>query len=165
MHEERVIVVDAENKVTGSVPRSEMRQKNLIHRASYILVFNGKNELFVQKRTTRKDIYPGYYDIAAGGVVVEGESYEESAQRELKEELGVQATLRPLFDNYYNDVQNKVWGRIFSCVHDGPFSLQAAEVESGAFMTLAEILDHSEREPYTPDGLFILSRLLSRHTI
>lgn len=165
MNEERVVIVDIHNQVTGSATRREMRQQKLRHRASYVLVFNGQSELFVQKRTMSKDIYPGYYEIAAGGVVSAGESYAESARRELGEELGVTASLRPLFDNYYDDGCNRVWGRVFSCVHEGPFTLQAAEVESGAFMTLAEVFAHSACEPYTPDGLLILHKLLSRRLL
>ena len=56
-----------------------MRTERLPHRCSYILVFNSRGELWVQKRTMIKDIYPGYWDPAAGGVMQVGESYEESA--------------------------------------------------------------------------------------
>ena len=88
---EMVAIVDEHNRVTGQARRAVMRAGHLIHRACYILVFNGRGELFVQKRTPNKDIYPGYYEVAAGGVVLAGESYEESAVRELAEELGISA--------------------------------------------------------------------------
>ena len=87
--EEIVEIVDRDNNSIGAVSRRIMRQQGLIHRASYILVFNRSGELFLQKRTMSKDIYPGFWDLAAGGVVLAGESYEESAKRELREELGV----------------------------------------------------------------------------
>ena len=64
--DEIVLVVDKENNESGSAPRHEMRARGLPHRAAYILVFNSKDEIFVQKRTMSKDIYPGYFDIAAG---------------------------------------------------------------------------------------------------
>ncbi len=79
--EEIIQVVDDDNRETATVSRREMRARGLVHRASYILVFNSKGELFVQKRTQDKDIYPGYLDVAAGGVVLAGESYEEAARR------------------------------------------------------------------------------------
>jgi len=56
--EEIVTIVDEENRVVGAAPRSRMRADGLPHRATYILVFNDEGELFVQKRTTVKDIYP-----------------------------------------------------------------------------------------------------------
>ena len=68
--QEIVQIVDQDNKVTDALPRHLMRSRGLIHRACYILVFNDQQEIFVQKRTTTKDIYPGYWDVAAGGVVL-----------------------------------------------------------------------------------------------
>ncbi len=156
--DEIVAIVDADNRVVGEASRREMRRRNLIHRATYILVFNRRGRIFVQKRTTTKDIYPGYYDVAAGGVVLSNETYEESARRELLEELGIEAELECLGDRYFADDQNRVWGRIYRCVHDGPFVLQAAEVESGEFMTVAEILAPGAAR-FTPDGLAILAAL------
>lgn len=140
-----------------------MRAKGLTHRATYILVFNSKGELFIQKRTATKDIYPGYYDIAAGGVVLADESYEDSAQRELFEELGIKPPLVFHFDNYYADNNNKVWGRIFSCVHDGPMTLQKEEVESGLFLYPDKVLKMSKKEPFCPDGIIILQKFLSQN--
>jgi len=87
--DEIVTIVDEHNKVLGAVPRREMRAKNLPHRSTYILVFNAQGELYVQKRTMTKDVFPGYYDSAAGGVVLAGESYEQGAVRELAEEMGI----------------------------------------------------------------------------
>ncbi|RUM44411.1 MAG: NUDIX hydrolase YfcD [Desulfocapsa sp.] len=162
---ELVQIVDEENRELGVIFRELMREQRLIHRASYILVFNGAGELFVQKRTLSKDVYPGYWDVAAGGVVQAGESYEESAARELAEELGVSGVrLDFLFDQFYSDEDNRVWGRIFSCIHEGPFSLQAEEVEYGRFMAPQTALDYSAVEPFTPDGILILKKLMTRNT-
>ena len=156
---EIVQIVDEDDNEIGAVARHIMRRQRLIHRASYILVFNTNQELFVQKRTMSKDMYPGYLDVAAGGVVLAGESYEQSAERELEEELGIRAKIRFLFDHYYEDADNRVWGRIFSCTHGGPFTFQPEEVADGWFMTIDQALDLSTKEPFTPDGLEILQRL------
>ena len=159
--QEIVQIVDRDNVEIAAVSRHIMREQRLIHQAAYILVFNQKGELFVQKRTMSKDIYPGYWDVAAGGVVLAGESYEHSAERELEEELGVTAPLNFLFDNYYEDDDNRVWGRIFSCIHEGPFTLQEEEVEYGRFMTIEQALWMSGQEPFTPDGVLILQQVQS----
>lgn len=159
--DEVVAICDAENRVIGQASRREMRRRNLIHRASYILVFNSQGHIFVQKRTASKDLYPGYYDIAAGGVVLAGESYEESARRELQEELGVTAELECLGDTFFADERNQVWGRVFRCRHDGPFVLQETEVESGEFMDPAAILTANGAN-FTPDGLIILAKISNR---
>ena len=158
---EIVQIVDRNNRPAGQVPRHVMRRDGLTHRASYILVFNRAGELFVQKRTLTKDVFPGFWDVAAGGVVLGGESYEQSAYRELFEELGVKDTqLEFLFDHYYADQQNKVWGHVFSCCAEGPFVLQQEEIDEGIFLSPEEILARSNSEPFTPDGIEIVKRYL-----
>lgn len=158
--EEIVQIVDRNNQAIDTVPRKIMREKGLIHRASYILVFHPNGHLFVQKRTMSKDVFPGQWDIAAGGVVLAGEDYLESARRELTEELGITVTaLDFLFEHYYEDDQNRVWGHVFKCVHPGPFILQKEEIERGEFMSVEHIIRLNETEPVTPDGLEILGKL------
>jgi 8-oxo-dGTP pyrophosphatase MutT (NUDIX family) len=157
---ELVVIVDRDNNITGSATRRQMRAERLPHRCTYILVFNSRGELYVQKRTMTKDIYPGYWDPAAGGVMQVGESYEQSAAREVDEELGVRGVeLRPLFDLWFEDERSAVWGRAFTCVYDLPLTLQAEEVESVELMTPGEVLRRAEAgEPFTPDGLIVVTR-------
>ena len=162
--QEIITIVDSENNEIDQVSRAEMRARNLIHRATYILLFNSRGDLFVQKRTQTKDIYPGHYEIAAGGVVLAGESYELSARRELAEELGVECEeLTHLFDHFHDDGGNRVWGRVFSCIHDGPMRLQEEEVESGEFMKPENVAGMSRKYPFCPDGLDILNRVLAEN--
>lgn len=163
--EERVAIVDAENRVVGSASRREMREGGLPHRATYILVFNPRGELFVQRRTLTKDVYPGYLDPCTGGVVLAGESYGESALRELEEELGIAGVpLTRHFDHHHTDTQNDVWGRVFSCVWDGPLRLQPEEVADGFWRAPEAVLARAGEEPVTPDGLAVLGRYLKEGT-
>ncbi len=158
--EETVQIVDEENREIGAVTRSIMREQNLIHRATYIFIQNREGKLFIQKRSASKDVYPGYWEAAAGGVVLAGETYEESARRELEEELGLRnVPLTTLFDYYFESPENRVWGRIFHCRHDGPFRLQKEEIEYGFFMDLKNILQLHTSEPLTPDTIVLLQRL------
>jgi 8-oxo-dGTP pyrophosphatase MutT (NUDIX family) len=159
--EEIVVIVDENNRVVGAVPRWQMRAKMLPHRATYILVFDTGGRLYLQKRTVIKDIYPGYYDVAAGGVVLAGETYDESARRELAEELGIRSVeVKPHFDHYHRDEYSRVWGRVYSCRYEGVIVLQPEEIESGAFCDVSQVLEMSTREPFTPDGLVVLKRYL-----
>src|SRR5437667_2569995 len=109
--DEIVVIVDEHNNVVGAAPRREMRVKRLPHRSTYILVFNSQGELYVQKRTMTKDVFPGYYDPATGGVVLAGESYEEGARRELAEELSIHdVPLTSLFTFYFAAERTRAWG-------------------------------------------------------
>lgn len=159
--DEIVAIVDQENRVVGSATRRRVRAERLPHRCAYIFVFNSRGELFVQQRTHTKDVYPGYFDAAAGGVVLSEESYDECARRELAEELGITGVpLDRLFDFYFEDEQVRVFGEAFVCRYDGAISLQAEEIQSGRFMNPVEVVEERFR-PITPDSLHALRRYLS----
>jgi 8-oxo-dGTP pyrophosphatase MutT (NUDIX family) len=160
--EEIIVIVDEHNQIVGAAPRREMRAMRLPHRSTYVLVFNSYSELYVQKRTLTKDVFPGYFDVAAGGVVLAGETYEQGAARELEEEMGIRSILlNRLFEFYFEDEHTRLWGCAFACVYDGAVVLQEAEVESGAFVPVSDILRRAETEPFTPDGMYVLQRYLN----
>ena len=109
---EIVQIVDENNQEIAAVSRRIMREQRLIHRASYILVFNRADELFVQQRTMTKDIYPGYYDIAAGGVVLaERATKNQPSVNWPRNSASRDIPLVPCFDHYYEDDDNRVWGQ------------------------------------------------------
>jgi isopentenyldiphosphate isomerase len=160
--EEWIDLVDADDRVVGRATRAEMRRDNLLHRAVYIIVRDGPGRLFVHRRTTRKDVYPGYWDVTVGGVVGAGEDYETSARRELAEEVGVtSARLVPLFPVRYEDAATRLLGYAFVTRHDGPVTLQAEEIEVGSFVALAEAVRIIREERCCPDGVQVLQRYLA----
>ena len=53
--DEQVQLVDPRNRPCGSASRVTMRQLNCWHRATYIVVRNGKDEICVQERTSIKE--------------------------------------------------------------------------------------------------------------
>jgi len=87
--DELLDVVDDRDRVVGQASRREVRRRRLLHRFSSVLCFDGAGRVYVHRRTDDKDVYPGMYDTAAGGVLAAGETYLEAARRELAEELGV----------------------------------------------------------------------------
>jgi isopentenyldiphosphate isomerase len=158
--DEQVAIVDLANQVAGAAPRWRMRQEGLPHRATYSLIFDAHGRLHVQQRTLTKDVYPGYLDPSPGGVVLAGESYEESAARELEEEMGIRGVaIEPLFDFWFEEEAVRVWGRAFRCRYDGPLVLQAEEVAGIAMMRPEEVL--ASPAPVTSDGLFVVRRFLN----
>ncbi len=86
---ELVEVVDEQDRTLGVLPLDEVHRQSLMHRSVLILVYNMKNELYLQKRGKNKSLYPGRLDISASGHVKQGESREDAAIRELYEELGL----------------------------------------------------------------------------
>lgn len=161
--DELVDILDDDGRVVRVVTRREMRVGRLPHRCVYLLVFNARGELFVHLRTPTKDIYASHWDVAAGGVPSAGESWDEAALREGREELGVTLGLEPLFPIRYEDPLVVVQGRVYRATHDGPFTLQPEEVVRGEFVPLEDALARIDREPFCPDGVVVLNEYLRRH--
>ncbi|MBJ9974719.1 NUDIX hydrolase [Pseudomonas sp. S75] len=156
---ELVAWVDAEDRYLGALPRAELRERGLIGRCTFILLFNGRGELCVHRRTLSKALYPGFWDVAAGGMVGAHESYAESAARELEEELGIaDAPLRFHERFYFDQPGNRLWCAVFSAVSDAPLRLQPEEVMEARFMTLAQAEAQSQVKDYCPDSLAALQR-------
>jgi predicted protein tyrosine phosphatase len=73
MSEEIFDVVNERDEVVGQAPRSEVHRRKLNHRAVHVLVFNSRGELFLQKRSLKKDCFPGAWDSSASGHLDTGE--------------------------------------------------------------------------------------------
>src|SRR5713226_8896717 len=133
-HMEKVDVIDDQGRTVDTVTREEIRRRRLPHRCIYILVFNRRGELFVHLRTPTKDVYPGYWDVAIGGVLAAGVTFDVGAIREGHEELGVPIEPEPLFPFRYEDTNSVVQAMVYRAVHDGPFRLQIEEIVRGEFV-------------------------------
>jgi isopentenyldiphosphate isomerase len=153
-----VDLVDEDGCVVGQVTRREMRARRLAHRSTYVLVFNRRGELFIHLRTATKDVYPSHWDVCVGGVVAAGESFDEGAARELKEELGVDTPLERLSAFRYEDASTIVHGVAYRATHDGPFRLQPDEIVCGEFVAVDEVVERAASEAFCPDGLRVLAR-------
>jgi 8-oxo-dGTP pyrophosphatase MutT (NUDIX family) len=102
--EEQVALYDESGRPCGVAPRSRVRAENLRHGATGIVVRDPLGRFYVHRRTDTKDVYPGLYDLCAGGVLQAGEEPLPSALRELAEELGVTGVpLESLGEGDYSD--------------------------------------------------------------
>jgi len=82
-------------KLIGYATRKSLRKLNLVSKAAHIFVFNTKGELFLQRRAPTKDVYPNLIAPSASGHVDLDETAQQTALRELKEELGING--KPIF--------------------------------------------------------------------
>ena len=76
----------------------------------HVCLFNPAGQLLIQQRTRSKFIWPGRWDVTVGGGVDAGETSRQGAEREVREELGLDmdlSALRPSvtvnFDGGFDD--------------------------------------------------------------
>lgn len=139
VHGELFDVVDESDRPVAVLSRYEVHRQKLRHRAVHIFIFNANGELFLQKRSRWKDVHPSCWDSSAAGHVNAGQTYAETAPRELEEEMGVQSPLEEIGSIAASPMTGMEFVRIFRGVHEGPFVLPPAEIECGAFFPPALI--------------------------
>ena len=131
--EELFPVVDNSDHLLYSAPRSKVHGDNLRHRAVHILLFNGNGEVYLQKRSRRKQRHPGLWDSSAAGHVAAGEDYDVAACRELREELGVETRLTKIGQLPASDRTGQEFVWLYRGQYDGALSLNRAEIETGGY--------------------------------
>lgn len=138
--EEIFDLVDKDDKVIGKVKRWEVhKDPKLIHRSAIILVFNKKGQLFLHKRSKTKDTYPGYWTASACGHLKSGQTYRQTAIRELEEELGIKTIrLKRLGKVLLRMPQETEFQTIYKATYDRPIKIYKKEIEQGQFFTLNE---------------------------
>ena len=154
-------VVNERDEVIGRAPRKEVHAKGLMHRAVHVLVLNARGEVFLQKRSMKKDRQPGKWDSSAAGHVDSGETYDVCAVRELQEEIGWKSStpLERLFKLPASEQtdQEHVW--IYRCNGEGPFTLQPKKSmkAAGSILRLSTIGSATNPtislRPSSPSGL------------
>ena len=155
--DELVDVVDEHDVVQRVASRGEMRRHRLLHRAVSIAVFGTDGRLLVHRRASTKDIWPSFWDIAAGGVVAAGETYAAAAERELAEELGVVGVpLQHIGSGRYTDAAVDEIAHCYRCVCDGPFVFADGEVDEVRWVDWLELSTLMASASFTPDSVALL---------
>ena len=62
MNTELLSLVDENEQVIESLPRSQIHKQGLRHQAVHILVFNRQGHFFLQKRSMQKELNKGLWD-------------------------------------------------------------------------------------------------------
>jgi isopentenyl-diphosphate delta-isomerase type 1 len=149
MPEEIFDVVNERDEVIGQLPRREVHRQGLKHRAVHVLIFNSRGEIFLQKRSENKDTFPQRWDSSASGHLNPGEEYDACAMREVIEELGFTMPHAPKrilrIEACEETGQEFVW--VYRCDAEGPFELNAEEVETGGWFSPEELTKWMREKP------------------
>jgi isopentenyldiphosphate isomerase len=128
---EAVELVDPDGWPVGITTRPAVRAGNLRHRATYIVVRAPDGAVLAHQRAAWKDIWPGRWDIAFGGLGAVGEAWRDGAVRELAEEAGVHVRPGDLVARgpvRYESRETRVVGHVYEVEHTGPFTFPDGEV-------------------------------------
>ena len=153
--DEQVTVFDAQGRVVGAAPRSQVYADGLWHGSAGVLVRSTDGRrLYVHRRTTTKAVFAGMHDCLAGGVIDPGETPLQTATRELREELGIDGqTPAPLatvaWDGEWAGRPMRCHLFAFGIRYDGPIRHQPDEIADGWWWTDAE-LAHRLADPAWP---------------
>lgn len=151
---EYIDIYDKDKRLTGkTVARETPLQTDEFRLVVHVCVFNANDEMLIQKRQSFKKGWPGKWDVSVGGGVQAGENSATAAQREVREEIGVDVDLsnkRPFicaaftngFDDYYVIEINE---------NESFFTSQPEEVEKVMWAdknTILTMIDNDRFIPY-----------------
>jgi isopentenyldiphosphate isomerase len=175
-------IVDERGKPTGkTVSRAVAHREGVLHRTAHVWVVRPSGsgyDVLLQKRSSRKDSFPGMYDTSSAGHIPAGAEPLESAQRELWEELGIEAEPEQLTyaGTFRIQYEQRFHGQVFRdnevtrvYVYREPVELEAlklqeSEVEEVRWFDLEEVwteIQRSRKRICVPkEGLHVLRRFL-----
>jgi 16S rRNA (adenine1518-N6/adenine1519-N6)-dimethyltransferase len=140
-------IVDEQDRVTGTATRKEIHRQGLMHRAVHIFVFNARGKIYVQRRSSAKDRHPLKLDSSAAGHVDPGETYEQTAVRELQEELGIRADIQEILRVPASEETDQEHVALFKTVTRQDPIPNADEIVWGGFMPLDRLSELMGKDP------------------
>ncbi|MBQ8135566.1 MAG: NUDIX domain-containing protein [Clostridia bacterium] len=144
-----------------TIARGDSFPNDLYRIIIHVAIINSEGKMLIQQRQPFKHGWPDMWDISVGGHVISGETSDQGAQRELKEELGINVNftdIRPSFtvnfdtgfDDYY--ILRKDIGL-------SELTLQESEVQAVKFADKDEILSMIDSGIFIPYHKSIISLL------
>ena len=131
--------VTNEDSVLGPVERSKAHENRLLHRSGIIFLFRSNGKIMLQHRSPSKNPFPDCWDSSSSFHVIFGESYEQAARRELREEAGISAHPAYLGKfSYHIPPENEIVA-VFWCKSDRTVKIDQSESSGASFHTEEEL--------------------------
>lgn len=144
-------VYDEDRRPTGKTAVRGRAEPGL-HLIVHVCLFSPGGRLLAQKRHRDKSMWPGLWDLSAGGAALAGENSRQAAERETWEELGYALDLRGVrpaltvnFSRGFDD--------LYALVCDVELSrlrMQPSEVEALAWLERDQVHQKIDRGEFVP---------------
>lgn len=152
--EELFPVVDTEGNTISTALRSVCHngESRLLHPVVHLHLFNERNELFLQKRSMKKDLLPGKWDTSVGGHFTPGETASEALARETSEELGINDLSQRFIKKYIweSPRERELVYTFIGTAKQQPV-INNDEIDEGRFWPLTEIFGNLGNGIFTPN--------------
>ena len=152
-NEEIFPLVNEEGIVIGKATRAFCHNgSKVLHPVVHLHILNPKGEIYLQKRSMKKDIQPGKWDTAVGGHIDFGEETEDALKREAREELGILEFEYTLVCKYL--FESEIEKELINCyktIYNGAITPDLDEVDEGKFWSFDEILENLGKNIFTPN--------------
>ena len=133
-------IVDENGNYTGEiVERKKAQELGLLHWEVIIIVVNDRKQILLQKRSANKKYFPNKWALCSG-LVISGESCDEAAVRELKEELGVEFQISDL-NLLEGNLNLTRFYYVITNYDESQFTIQKEELSSVKWFDLDEVLE------------------------
>ena len=154
---ERIDLYDEERIPTGkTVERREHRPNGAgddLRLVVHVCMFNSAGQMLLQRRSMKKDAYPGFWDVSAAGGVAAGETGRQGAEREVWEELGYRLDLtgvRPSMTVNYDGGFDDFYLVVRDDLDVGRLNLQEEEVADARWASREEVRSMLEQGEFVP---------------
>ena len=133
-----------------AVSRGEEIPTGLYRVVIHVAIINSEEKMLIQQRQPFKHSWPNMWDISVGGHVISGETSSQGAQREVKEELGIDISSEKI-QLMKSNIFEKVIGDIYYVNMEFDLEkivLQEEEVSDVMLASYGEIIDMIKNEEF-----------------
>ncbi len=151
--DELLIVVNDNDEKLGNKSKADCHDGNgILHRAFSIFIFNENMQLLIQKRSRQKYLWPLFWSNSCCSHPRKGEDVESAAQRRLKEEVGLSASLNFLFKFQYFAKYKDIGAEreicyVFAGTSENPVVANQNEIDEWKYVNILELEENIEKKP------------------
>jgi 15-cis-phytoene synthase len=148
----KVILVNEHDQQTGEMDKMEAHEKNLLHRAFSIFIFNPQGKMLLQQRAKSKYHSGGLWTNACCSHPMPGETTLQAANRRLMQEMGFTTKLTKAFSFTYNTsfsngLHEHEYDHVYTGVYDAEIIPDTDEVMNYCYKTIPEIQSDIAQKP------------------